>query len=399
MTRNPVNKKTARNRLLLIAGIVLIAVNLRPALAGVGPLIGAIRETTGLSNTMLGLLTTLPLLAFGFISMFTSFFTRRFGIERTIAGALFLLTIGILLRVIPTTPALFGGTLLLGIAIAFGNVLLPTLVKRDFPHKTGLMTSVYSSALGLGAATAAGISVPLAQDLGWGWKWSLGCWSLLAVLAFVVWLPQVFHQTLPEHSRSFLKAIGDLGHSKLAWNVALFMGLQSFAFYIVLAWLPEILQDRGLDANTAGWLLSLSQATGILGTIIIPIWAEKIKDQRFLVWLLLILELISIGGFMVPGPFLLGLWSGVIGFSLGGSFGLALLFIVLRARNTETATELSGMAQSVGYLLAATGPTIFGAVHDWTQTWFLPLVLLFGVALLKIITGLIAGKPAKVLQE
>lgn len=386
------------NRALLIAGIVLIAINLRPALAGVGPLIGAIREATDLSNAMLGLLTTLPLLAFAFVSMFTSIFTRRFGIEGTIAGALFLLTIGILLRTVPSTVALFGGTLLLGIAIAFGNVLLPSLVKRDFPQKTGLMTSMYSSVLGVGATAAAGISVPLADGLGWGWQWSLGCWGVLSFIALVVWFPQLARQTLPKHTRSFRKSMSELGHSKLAWNVALFMGLQSLAFYVVLAWLPEILQDRGLDANAAGWLLSLSQATGVLGTLIIPVWAEKIDDQRKLVWLLVILELISILGFIQPETFLAGLWASLIGFSLGGSFGLALLFIVLRTSNTETATELSGMAQSVGYLLAATGPTLFGALHDLTNAWFIPLLLLFGIGLLKIITGLIAGKPVKVKQ-
>lgn len=398
MSINPQGQSSKQSKFLLIAGIVLIAINLRPALAGVGPLIGAIRDTTGLSNTMLGLLTTLPLLAFGVVSMFTSIFTRRFGIEGTIAGALALLTIGIVLRVFPSTVALFGGTLLLGIAIAFGNVLLPSLVKRDFPEKTGPMTSMYSSMLGIGAAAAAGVSVPLASDLNLGWHWSLGVWALLSLVALLVWLPQLSRQTLPRHTRSFKKSMSDLGHSKLAWNVALFMGLQSLAFYVILAWLPEILQDRGIDPNTAGWLLSLSQGTGVLGTLVIPIWAEKVNDQRNLVWFLVVLELVSLGGLMVPESFLVGIWASLIGFSLGGSFGLALLFIVLRTKNTETATELSGMAQSVGYLLAATGPTLFGALHDLTCGWLIPLLMLFVVALLKISTGLVAGRPENVKQ-
>ena len=355
----PAKQQHNQNRALLIVGIILIAINLRPALAGVGPLISAIRDTTGLSNTMLGLLTTLPLLAFGVLSMFTSVFTRRMGIEGTIALALSLLSIGISLRVIPSDLALFGGTLLLGIGIAFGNVLLPSLVKRDFPEKTGLMTSLYSSMLGVGAALAAGVSVPLAKDLNLGWHWSLGVWALLSLAALLIWLPQLNRQTKPKHAKTFLESISDLGQSKLAWNVALFMGLQSLAFYVVLAWLPEILQDRGIDENTAGWLLSLSQGTGVLGTLIVPIWAEKIGDQRKLV---------------------------------------ALLFIVMRTHDTETATELSGMAQSIGYLLAATGPTLFGALHDLTRTWFIPLLLLFIVAVFKIITGIIAGKPVNVQQ-
>lgn len=385
-----------QNRLLLIAGMVLIAINLRPALAGVGPLIDTIRSATGLSNTALGLLTTLPLLAFGVVSSFTSLFTRRFGIEGTLALALFLITAGIFTRVASSSIALFTGTLILGIGIALGNVLLPSLVKRDFPHKTGIMTGLYSSMLGLGAALAAGLSVPIARQLNFGWRWSLGSWALLSLLALLVWLPQLHKQTPEKFTKSFGQAMNDLGHSKLAWQVALFMGLQSFAFYVILAWLPDLLQDRGLSAERAGWMLSLSQGTGVLGTLLIPVIAEQKKDQRGLVWLLVIIELLSIGALMIPHTFLVGLWVSLIGFSLGGSFGLALLFIVLKTSSSETATELSGMAQSVGYLLAAIGPTLFGAIYDLTHAWTLPLLLLLFTAIIKLWMGIGAGSPQEV---
>lgn len=393
---SPYEQNSTVQNILLISGIILIAINMRPALASVGPLIGAIRETTGLSNTMLGLLTTLPLLAFGVLSTLTPLFTRRLGIEGTLAGALALLTGGLFLRVIPSNAALFGGTLLIGIAIAFGNVLLPSIVKRDFPNRAGIMTSVYSSVLGLGATIAAGVSVPLAYDFDWGWHWSLGAWGVLSAIAFIVWLPQLKNLTLPRHKKSFITALKDLGNSKKAWQVALFMGLQSLAFYVILAWLPEILQDRGLTANSAGWMLSLSQGMGVLGSILLPYWAEKIEDQRGLVWILLILEFASLGGLLFPDPFLVGLWVSLIGFSLGGSFGLALLFIVLRTSDSETATELSGMAQSIGYLLAAVGPALFGALHDLTGAWLIPLLFLFLVAIFQLIMGLGAGKPEAV---
>lgn len=393
---SPFEQNSRLKNILLISGIVLIALNLRPALAGVGPLVSTIRESTGLSNAMLGLLTTLPLIAFGVLSTLTPLFTRKMGIEGTLALAMGLLSGGILLRVVPANWALFGGTLLLGIAIAFGNVLLPSLVKRDFPNHTGIMTAVYSSMLGLGAALAAGISVPLAQGLGWGWRWSLGSWAALSVLALIVWLPQLKNLTLPKHERSFRKAMKDLGSSKTAWQVAFFMGLQSLAFYVILAWLPEILQDRGLDASTAGWMLSLSQAMGILGTILIPVWAEKINDQRGLVWALMICEALSLVGLMLPYLSFVPLWASLIGFALGGSFGLALLFIVLRSPDSETATELSGMAQSVGYLLAAVGPTLFGAMHDFTHAWFIPLLFLLVIVVVKTFFGLGAAKPQPV---
>ena len=380
-------------RSLLVAGIVLIAINLRPALSSVGPLISDIREATGLSNTLLGLLTTLPLLAFGVVSTFTSLVTRRLGIERTLAAALFLLAAGILLRVVPSVVFLFGGTILLGIAIALGNVLLPSLVKRDFPEKTGLMTSLYSSTMGIGATLAAGISVPLAEGLGLGWRWSLGAWALLPCIALLVWLPQLESRTLPRHSQSLKQSLKDLGSSRLAWYVALFMGLQSLTFYVILAWLPEILQSRGLASGYAGWMLALSQGTGIVGTICIPLWAERLGDQRGIVWILVILESISLVGFMFSGTLLTPLWVAMIGLSLGGSFGLALLFIVLRTTNTEAATELSGMAQSIGYLLASVGPALFGFLHDLTHAWLVPLSFLVVIVVAKLLVGLGAGRP------
>ncbi|HEX6981714.1 MAG TPA: MFS transporter [Balneolaceae bacterium] len=391
---SPFQQNSTLKNTLLIAGIVLIAINLRPALASIGPLISIIRQDTGLPNTMLGLLTTLPLLAFAVISTLAPLFTRRWGIEGVLAGALALLTGGIFLRVIPAVWALFGGTLLLGIAIAFGNVLLPGLVKRDFPNHTGIMTSLYSSMLGIGATIAAGVSVPLADEV--GWHWSLGLWGVLSFIALIIWLPQLKGLTIPRPKRSFRHSVKDLMSSSTAWQIALYMGLQSLAFYVILAWLPDLLQDMGLEAYSAGWMLSLSQGMGVFGTLLIPIWAEKMADQRKLVWLLIVLEIISLIGLMLPEPFLVWLWVSLIGFTLGGSFGLALLFIVLRAHDTETATELSGMAQSIGYLLAAVGPTLFGALHDLTHSWFIPLLFLLIVAIAKLFAGLGAGRPADV---
>lgn len=379
---------------LLIGGIILIAFNLRPGLAAVGPLISAIRIDTALSNALLGLLTTLPLLAFGVVSMFTSLFTRRWGIEITLAAALVLITTGTLLRIFTPLMALFGGTLLIGIGIAFGNVLLPSLIKRDFPDKTGIMTSLYSGMLGIGATLAAGVSIPLAEPL--GWRWSLGIWAFPAFIALLLWLPQLQFQTKPKHSRSFSQSIKKLGNSLLAWQVALFMGLQSLAFYVILAWLPEILQSRGMSPAQAGWMLSLSQGMGILGSLLIPIWAEKLTKQHKIIWGLTLMELISLVGLIIPSAPFVGIWVSLIGFALGGSFGLALLFIVLRTADTETATGLSGLAQSIGYLLAAAGPALFGLLHDLSNDWVIPLLLLFVVLAAKLFFGLGAARPREI---
>lgn len=383
------------SQVLLVVGIIFVALNLRPALAGVGPLVGLIRESTGLSNSMLGLLTSLPLIAFGIVSNFTSLFTKRFGISRTLAGALVLLAIGIVIRSLPSIAALYIGTALLGVAIALGNVLLPGLVKRNFPNKSGKITSIYSSVLGIGAALAAGISLPLAVDLDLGWRGSLGIWAILAVIGFFVWLPQVWRIKKVNNNRSFRASMKNLMGSKLAWKVALYMGLQSFAFYAILAWLPEIVQSRGFDSEFGGWMLSLSQATGVLGSLFVPVLAGKRKDQRSMVLLLGVIEAVSIIGLLLPQMGMIALWSALIGFALGGSFGLALLFLVLRTDDSDSATELSGMAQSIGYFIAAIGPVIFGSIFDITHSWLYPLGLLFAIGMLKIYMGLGAGKNEK----
>ena len=381
---------------LLIAGILCIAINLRPTLASVGPLIEDIRKDTGLSNSLLGLLTTLPLIAFGVVSTLTPLFTRRFGIGGTLLGAMALLVLGISLRSVAWIPMLYFGTLLAGVAIAFGNVLLPSLTKRNFESNSGFITSLYSGFMAIGASLAAGMSVPLAHGMGLGWRHSLWVWSILAVIAFFVWLPQLGRLKKSKPAQSYLQAMKNLGKSRLAWQVAIFMGLQSMTFYVILAWLPAILQSRGYDASFSGWMLSLSQASGIFGSLIIPIFAGRRNDQRTIVWALLILEVIGLIGLSLPQVGWPALWMILIGFDLGGTFGLALLFIVFRSHNADSATELSGMAQSVGYLVAALGPLVFGSVFDLTGTWTYPLILLFAVSFLKLYMGLLAGKPGKI---
>lgn len=250
--------------------------------------------------------------------------------------------------------------------------------------------------MAVGASLAAGVSVPLAYGAGLGWRGSLGVWSILALIAFFVWLPQLSRLTKTKASNSYLTAMKILGKSRLAWKVALFMGLQSMTFYVILAWLPAILQSRGYDASFSGWMLSLSQAMGILGSLAVPALAGKKRGQTGIVWFLVLVEIIGIIGLLLPDSGPIALWVSLIGFVLGGTFGLALLFIVLRSRDAESATELSGMAQSVGYLIAATGPIIFGSIFDVSGSWTYSLLFLLLIAALKLIMGLGAARPGKV---
>lgn len=386
---------TKSGNALLIVGMLFIAINLRPAIATVGPLIGEIREATGLSNSMLGLLTTLPLLAFGVMSSLTSLITRRIGIGYTLLGAMLLIAIGIGIRSLDGIFYLFFGTVLFGIGIAFGNVLLPSIAKQNFSANSGIITSLYSAVMAIGAALAAGVSVPLSDSMGFGWRGTLAIWAVLAIIASFVWLPQVNRFKKTGQNGSYLTSMMALGRKSLAWKIALFMGLQSMTFYIILAWLPEILQSRGFDAHFSGWMLSLSQATGIAGSVVVPLWASRKKDQKSIVLILCIFEAIGVLGLLFSQMDMIVVWVSFIGFVLGGCFGLALLFIVLRSKDTTTTTELSGMAQSIGYLVAATGPIIFGKVFDLTGNWTYPLMLLLVITAIKLYAGTGAAREGK----
>lgn len=379
-------------KIVLLIAILLISLNLRPAITAVGPLVSEIRLDTGLSSSAIGLLTTLPVLAFGLISVLTPLFTRKIGTEGTMLLALTLLTCGIFLRIHPTVLALYSGTILLGIGIALGNVLLPGIVKKQFPERAGTMTGIYSAALGVGATVASGASVPLSETYGLGWRWALGVWGFLAIIALIFWLPQMRANIPIILKKGFRESLRQLGSSKLAWHVSIFMGVQSLTFYTLIAWLPDILIERGLTAGEAGWQLAMMQGVGIASTLIFPAWASKIKEQKKPVILLVVIEIIALIGLSIPSIGFTSFWVALMGFALGGSFGLALLLIVLRSRTTTSANELSGMSQSVGYTLAATGPVLFGALFDWFNNWIIPLIFLFIIALIKLWSGVGAGK-------
>jgi len=380
-----------------VLGIVLLAANLRPSLTGVAPLIGQIRADTGISNGIAGLLTTLPLLAFGLLSPIAPRVARRFGMERALLASLLVLAAGILLRWAGTVAALFLGTAILGAAIAVGNVLLPGLIKREFPEHAGLMTSVYSTSLGISAALAAGVSVPLAQLAGIGWRGALAVWALPALLAGVAWLPQLARKDLPaDPSSRGSPGVKDLWRSPLAWQVTLFMGLQSLAYYVTLTWLPEILQAQGMGAARAGWMLGLSQAVAIVTMFLAPMIAGRRPSQRGVVAVAVSVSGAGALGLLIAGSAAGILWVVLLGLGQGASFSLALTFFALRAPDPGHAAALSGMAQSVGYLLAAGGPFLFGVLRDATGAWKVPLALLLAITVCLFIAGLGAARDAHV---
>jgi CP family cyanate transporter-like MFS transporter len=389
-------------RLLLIAGIIIVAINLRPAITSVGPLIGTIRDDIGLSNWSAGILTSLPLIAFAILSPLVPKLGNRYTNKVIMLAGLIFLFIGISIRSFSFVFFLFLGTLFVGLGIAICNVLLPAVIKDKFPAKVGLMTSIYSTAMGIFAATASGVSVPIASGLGLGWQVALLVWSIPAVIGIIIWIYLVKKPDKHEKEEMQFVSTSDnrIWKSSLAWQVAAFMGLQSFLFYVTISWLPEILHHYGLSLTAAGWMLSFMQFVGLPASFIVPVLASKFSSQRVVVIILGILAALGYGGLLVGDSMAMMIFSTIlIGLALSGLFALSLTFLGLRARDGRQASELSGMAQSLGYVLAATGPMFIGFLFDLTQTWSMPLVVLIMVTVLVTLFGLGAGRNKYVLDD
>lgn len=396
LSPTPVANKRSRLRhpLLLITGIMLVAANLRAALTSVGPLLEQIQQQLSLSATSAGLLNSLPLILFAVLSPVTPSLAKRMGIERTLGMALLLLVGGIVLRSLPQTSMLWLGTVLIGAAIAFANVVLPTLVKRDFPGRAAAMIAGYAAVMSLVAATASGLAVPLAALNNLGWRFSLLCWSLPALLALMVWLPQLRRPVAPvagEHQAVQPAPSRSPWSSALGWQVALFMGLQSITFYTIIGWFSAFAASHGTSPQQAGFELFIYQVVAIAANFVMVFILPRARDQRAIALCSSLLIFTGVAGLLLmPANSLV--WLIFAGLGAGSSLVLALSFFGLRSSHHHQATQLSGMAQSVGYLLAALGPTLFGLLHDLTQGWRLPLAILLGLTLLQMLFGILAGR-------
>ena len=385
---------------LLVLGIILIATNMRAPLTSVGPLIGTIRDDLGISNTLAGLITTLPLLAFALLSPLVPKLSRRFGTPMVLFGALFLLIIGMAVRSSVGIVTLLIGTVILGLGIAICNVLMPSLIKANYPLKIGVMIGVYSVSMNFSGAIASGISEPMANQVGLGWKGALGIWIVLALVTLIVWIPQIRRKQQEQASTSATNQNRtNLWKSPLAWYISIFMGLQSMLFYVVISWLPDILKSQGVSSDTAGWTVSIMQMALLPVTFIVPILAGRMKNQNILVILAAVFYFIGIGGLLSGNDTLTLLWAILIGIGSGCAFSLAMMLFGLRTSNAHDAAELSGMAQSMGYLLAAIGPTLFGFLHDATNGWKIPLIVMFVTAVLLLIFGVASGRDRLIGQS
>ncbi len=375
----------------LIAFFLLVA-NLRPALTSLGPTLASIRSDLDISDATAGLLPTLPLLIFAIFSPMARL-GRVFGIERTLAGCLALIAAGIALRSLGSTAVLFGGTVIFAIGIGVANVLIPSVIKRDFPQRVGAMTTAYVMVMTVAGALATGLAVPLASYLPGGWRSSLAIWAVFAMLALFCWLPATCKSDAPIAAAPLGdgSAANPIWRSALAWQVTLFMGLQFLIYYVTITWIPLFLADHGISRAEAGWLLSLYQMITLAIGIVAPALLRCGRDQRPLAVIGSLITALSILG-LTFAPSLSVWWLTLCGGSFGVTFILAFAFIGLRTSDHRRAGSLSTMAQGSAYLIAAAGPVAFGWIHDLTANWTIPMVSLLMIALTQGLAGLGAGR-------
>ncbi|MBX5135161.1 MFS transporter [Rhizobium lentis] len=388
----PVRDRAAS--LLLGASLVLIAFNLRPVFSSASALLPEIRSELGLSALGASLLTTLPVVCLGVFSPLAPRLAQRIGTERTLLGVLLLLALGTALRGLSSVPLLFIGTALAGACIAVGNVLLPGLVKRDFPTRAALMTGFYTMALCAGAASAAGLTLPIEHALGGSLGGALAAWALPALAVGLIWLPQVLRGCAGARRNSF--RVDGLWRDRLAWQVTLFMGLQSALAYCVFGWLVPILRERGLDGVTAGAIVSLSVMVQATSCLVVPHIAVRGRDQRWINAALCGVAVIALLGLLFAPLSSVWLWAVLQGIGQGGLIAAAMTTIVLRSRDPDVAAHLSGMAQCIGYLLAAIGPLIVGLIRSWTGSFSWCAALFIALGLGAAINGWKAGRALEV---
>jgi CP family cyanate transporter-like MFS transporter len=349
-----------------------------------------IREDLGLSNGWAGFLTTLPLLTFATFSLFSAGIGKKLGNTKAILIALILILIGTVVRVLGGSQLLFIGTGLTGIGIVICNVLLIPLIKNLLPTKIGLVTALYTTGMSLVAAVASGISVPMAIDLGWGWRGSLFTWAGLLVLGILIWMPQVkLHPKMKKSVDHHTKV--NVWKSRLAWNICLFMGVQSLLYFTIIAWLPDMLVSRGYSPVESGIILSIMQLIGLIGSFLAPVTAVRFKDQVGIVVAIGCMYLIGFSSLFSQIQWVNYLGLGIAGLGLGSSVSLAYTLIGLRTHHQVTTASLSGMVQSTGYYLAALGPLLFGIAFDIFHNWDFLIYLMLTCSVLFIYFGAKSG--------
>jgi CP family cyanate transporter-like MFS transporter len=390
---------------VLGVGLVLIALNLRIGVASVGPVLSSIRDDLGLSAPPASLLTTIPVVAFGAFAFLAPALTRWLGMYRLLGLAMAALAAGIALRLQPSLVSLFGGTVIAGAAIAIAGVVMPAVIKRDFPHRVGPWMGLYSTMLFLSAAIADGLTVPLVSFVGGHWRPALALWAIPAVAAFLVWIPQLFRS--PGGAGPVPAVAGSAGTAEpsfrglltdpVALALTAYMAIQCTGYYVTLTWLPTLLQDHGMAPHTAGWMLSYSAFPGIAAALVSPALARRIRPTWIPIAVSVVLYGAAYAGLAVAPLGATYLWMTLLGLGQGASISLALSYIAWRSPDVRHTAQVSTMVQGFGYLLASLGPIGIGAIHAASGSWTVPLIVLSALLVLQLVAGSLASRERHVL--
>jgi CP family cyanate transporter-like MFS transporter len=391
---------------LVIVGIVLTALNLRPAITSLGALLEEVRAGLGMSGSVAGLLTSVPPLCFALFGVMAPRLARRFGPAAVVCAGMAAITSGLLIRPYADgTAGFLAASALALMGIAVSNVLMPVIVKRWFPDRVGSMTGLYSMALALGTSSAAAVTVPMTEALGGSWQPGLAVWAVLAAAAVLPWLPLLRGRGAPPAQAGGPPApVRDEGpalritRSRTAWALAVFFGLQATAAYITMGWMAQIFRDAGVPAGTAGLLLAVTMVMGVPLAFVIPRLATRLPHQGPIAAVLGFCGLLGYGGlYLAPAE---GAWAWALLIGIANcSFPLALTMVGMRARTGAGVVKLSAFAQSTGYLISIPGPLLVGVLYQHSGGWGLPLALMAALLLPQIAAGVLAGRDRVVEDE
>ncbi|MBK0371745.1 CynX/NimT family MFS transporter [Streptomyces sp. RB110-1] len=391
---------------LIAVGLVLAALNLRPAITSLGALLEEVRDGLHMSGSVAGVLTSVPPLCFAVFGVTAPRLARRFGAGAVVCAGMAAIAIGVGIRpYVGSTAGFLAASALALMGIAVSNILMPVIVKRWFPDRVGSMTGLYSMALALGTALAAALTVPVTGALGGNWQTGLAVWAGLAAAAVLPWIVLVRDRTpapapavpVPAASGADAPALR-ITRSRTAWALACFFGLQATAAYITMGWMPQIFRDAGVSAGTAGLLLAVTMAMGVPLAFVIPRVASRLRQQGPIVVVLGLCGLIGYGGlYLAPAA---GAWAWALLLGVANcAFPLALTMIGMRARSGAGVVRLSAFAQSTGYLISIPGPLLVGVLYQHSGGWGLPIALMAGLMIPQMAVGFLAGRDRTIEDE
>ncbi|MFJ3796316.1 CynX/NimT family MFS transporter [Streptomyces sp. NPDC090088] len=406
--RTPANSTRAWTTRLVVVGILLAAVNLRPAITSLGALLEEVRDGLGMSGSVAGLLTSVPPFCFAVFGVMAPRLARRFGPAAVVCAGMVAITAGLLIRPYAgNTAGFLAGSVLALMGIAVSNVLMPVIVKRWFPDRVGSMTGLYSMALAAGTSVAAAVTVPLTDALGGGWQSGLAVWGGLAAFAVLPWLPLVRDRGpgVAPAPAAEARARADrqppalrITRSRTAWALAVFFGLQATAAYITMGWMAQIFRDAGVPAGTAGLLLAVTMVMGVPLAFVIPRVATRLPHQGPIVIALGVCGLAGYAGLWAAPAGGAWAWAVLLGIS-NCAFPLALTMVGMRARTGAGVVQLSAFAQSAGYLISIPGPLLVGVLYQSGGGWGLPIALMIGLMIPQMAVGVLAGRDRTVEDE